>query len=234
MQAIILCGGLSTRLGDITRAIPKILLEIGNQSVLDWQLDFLRAAGVDEVILASGHLHDTLYAAIGESYGGMQVRYAREEKKLDTGGAIKNAMQYISTSPFFVLNGDVLMDVSLSSMLERLRPNMDGLLLGVRVDDISAYGEIVSDNQGRITEFREKQPAHRPGYINGGVYLFNQSIADYFPDRDVFSIERDVYPYVKRLYVYPAEIDWIDIGVPERLEYARKRFAHRRQTQTNK
>jgi D-glycero-alpha-D-manno-heptose 1-phosphate guanylyltransferase len=225
MHAIILCGGLSTRLGDITKSIPKILLDIRGRTVLNWQIDFLKEAGVDEVILASGHLHDELSEAVGESYGGVPIRYAKEEKKLGTGGAIKNAMEYASTSAFFVLNGDVLLkDFALSSMLGRLRPEVDGTLLGVLVEDISTYGEIASDNRDKITAFREKQPIQRPGYINAGVYLFNQSIANYFPDGDVFSIEHDVFPYVQNLYVFKADIDWIDIGVPERLEYARQHF----------
>ena len=225
MQAIILCGGLSTRLGDITKAIPKILLDIQGRTVLDWQIDFLKEAGVDEVILASGHLHDRLYEAVGESFNGVPIRYAKEEKRLGTGGAIKNAMRHVSTFPFFVLNGDVLLrNFFLSSMLDRLQQGMDGMLLGVLVEDISTYGEIVSDDQDRITAFLEKQPVCRQGYINAGVYLFDQSIADYFPAADVFSIEKDVFPYVQDLYVFRADIDWIDIGVPERLAYARQHF----------
>ena len=226
MQAIILCGGLSTRLGDITKGVPKILLEIGGRTVLDWQLDFLKEASVDEVILASGHLHDILYDAVGERCGAVQVSYAKEEEKLGTGGAIKNAMKYVSASPFFVLNGDVLIkDFSLSQMLGRLHPQMDGMLLGIFVEDISSYGEIASNDRGRITAFREKQPIHQAGYINGGVYLFNESIADYFPNQDVFSIERDVFPYVSELYVYKTEMDWVDIGVPDRLVYAKQNFS---------
>ena len=225
MQAIILCGGLSTRLGEVTRSLPKALLEIGGRPVLDWQLDFLKEAGVSEVILASGHLHDAIYEVVGETRQQMKIRYAREEKKLDTGGAIQNAMRHVTESPFFVLNGDILLHFSLSRMVDCYNAGMDGVLLGVRVDDISAYGEIVCDGQNKITDFREKRPVHESGYINGGVYLFSHSITDYFPNRDVFSIERDVFPFVKDLYVYKAEIDWIDIGVPERLAYARRRFA---------
>jgi NDP-sugar pyrophosphorylase family protein len=224
MQAIILCGGLSTRLGDMTKTVPKILLDIRGRTVLDWQLDFLKEAGVDEVVLASGHLHDTLYEAVGENYAGVRIRYAKEEKRLGTGGAIKNAMRYVSTAPFLVLNGDVLLNFSASKMVNRLQPEMEGMLLGVLVEDISAYGEIVSDDREHITAFREKQPIHRPGYINAGVYLFNPSLANYFPNQDVFSIERDVFPHVQNLYVFKAAIDWIDIGVPERLESARQHF----------
>ena len=225
MQAIILCGGLSTRLGNITEHVPKILLEIGDCTVLDYQLRLLNEAGVDEVVLASGHLHDVLYSEVGESSQGIRIHYAREEIRLGTGGAIKNAMQYISTSPFFVLNGDILMkDFPLSNMSRHVRSEMDGLLLGVFTDNISSYGEIVSDEGGKVTAFQEKQAAKRSGYINGGIYLLPQSITSYFPDREVFSIERDVFPNVPNLHVLNTKIDWIDIGEPERLEFARRYF----------
>lgn len=225
MQAIILCGGLSTRLGSITEHVPKILLEIGDCTVLDYQLRLLNEAGVDEVVLASGHLHDVLCSAVGESSQGIRIHYAREETRLGTGGAIKNAMPYASSSPFFVLNGDILLKAfPLSNMSRHFRSEMNGLLLGVYTENISSYGEIVSDEGGRVTAFQEKQATKRSGYANGAIYLLSQSIRKYFPDREVFSIERDVFPHVPNLYVLNTKIDWIDIGVPERLEYARRHF----------
>ncbi len=226
MQAIILCGGLATRLGNTTKTVPKILLEISGKTVLEWQIQLLRDVNVEEVILASGHLHNVLYARVGDYYAGVKVRYAREEKRLGTGGAIRNAMEYVSTSPFFVLNGDVLLsNFSLRKMLVNFHQDMVGLLLGVRVDDIRPYGEIVSDDDGKVTAFREKQPVYRFGYINSGVCLFNQTIVEAFPeDRENFSIERDVFPKVSNLYALQTDADWIDIGVPERLAYAREHF----------
>ena len=226
MQAIILCGGLATRLGNTTKTVPKILLEIGGKTVLEWQIQHLKAANVEEVILASGHLHDVLYESVGVYYGGVSIRYAKEEKRLGTGGAIRNAMAYIRRSPFFVLNGDVLLsNFSLREMLAGFHQDMIGLLLSVRVDDIRPYGEIVSDNKGRVTAFREKQPIYRSGYINSGVCLFKETIVDAFPrDRDSFSMERDVFPNVQALYALQTDADWLDIGVPERLAYARQHF----------
>lgn len=226
MEAIILCGGLATRLGNIGKRIPKILLKVGGRAVLDWQLDLLKDVGVKEIVLASGHLHDLLYERVGFCYGSMNIRYAKEEKKLGTGGAIANAMQQIHTSPFFVLNGDVLLsNFSLREMLGRFHQGMAGLLLGVYVDDIRPYGEIVSDSAGKIQAFSEKQPILRSGYINGGVYLFNRAIAEAFPkNQRVFSIEREVFPYLSNLYTLKTETRWIDIGIPERLAYARRHF----------
>ena len=226
MQAIILCGGLATRLGETTKTLPKILLEIAGKTVLEWQIQLLRDVGVTTVILASGHLHDVLYEHVGDTYGAMCIHYAKEEKRFGTGGAVQNAMQQINTSPFFVLNGDILLaDFSLREMLVRFEQGMAGVLLSVHVPDIRPYGEIVSDAEGKIQAFREKQPTHRAGYVNGAVYLFDRSIADAFPsDRENFSMERDVFPNVSNLYALQTDADWIDIGVPERLAYAREYF----------
>jgi len=226
MQAIILCGGFATRLGDATKKVPKVLLDIAGKTVLEWQIQLLKDVDVEEVILASGHLHNVLYARVGHHYADVSVQYAKEAKRLGTGGAIQNAMRCITTSPFFVLNGDVLLsNFSLHKMLEHCHQGMAGLLLGVRVDDIRPYGEIVSDDDGKVTAFREKQPIYRFGYINSGVCLFNQTIVEAFPeDRDNFSIERDVFPKISNLYALQTDADWIDIGVPERLAYARQHF----------
>ena len=227
MEAIILCGGLATRLGETTKTLPKILLEIAGKTVLEWQIQLLRDAGVTTVILASGHLHDVLYERVGDTYAGMCIRYAKEEKRLGTGGAIQNAMRQIDTSPFFVLNGDILIaNFSLREMLVRFDPGMAGVLLSVHVPDTRSYGEIVSDGEGKIQAFREKQSTHRAGYINSGVYLFDRSIAEAFPsDQENFSMERDVFPFVSHLYTLQTDADWIDIGVPERLAEARKYFS---------
>ena len=226
MQAIILCGGLATRLGETAKTLPKILLKINRKTVLEWQIQLLKDAGVTEVVLASGHLHDVLYERVGETYAGIRIRYAKEEKRLGTGGAVQNAMKQIGTSPFFVLNGDILLaNFSLREMSARFHEGMAGILLSVHVPDIRPYGEIVSDSGGKIQTFREKQPTCRAGYVNGAIYLFDRSIANAFPKgQEVFSLERDVFPFVSNLYALQTDADWIDIGVPERLVYAREHF----------
>lgn len=226
MQAIILCGGLATRLGETTKTIPKVLLDIADRTVLDWQLQLLKDADVTEVILASGHLHDVLYERVGGCRRGVRIRYAKEKQRLGTGGAIQNAMKQIRTSPFFVLNGDILLtDFPLQKMLNRFHGDMMGLLLSVYVDDVRSYGQIVSDDNGKIITFREKQLVYSAGYINSGVSLFNETIANAFPkDKEHFSIEQDVFPHVSNLWTLRTDANWIDIGVPERLAYARQHF----------
>ena len=110
-------------------------------------------------------------------------------------------------------------------MLNYFRRDIAGLLLSVYVDDIRPYGESVADADGKILTFREKQLTCSAGYINGGVYLFGETIAGAFPkDQDNFSIERDVFLDVPALWTLSTDASWIDIGVPERLTYARQHF----------
>jgi len=226
MEAIILCGGLATRLGDMAKETPKALMPVAGKPVLARQIDMLKPAGVTRVVLAVGHLHEKILAFTGTHYDGVDVDFAREDKRLDTGGAIAHGMTRLkSDEPFFVLNGDVLCDVDTAAMMAALPPRAAGILLGVLVDEIAAYGEILADGD-RILNFVEKRPEHRPGIINGGVYLFHHGIRTYFPKREVFSVERDVFPFVPDLRVLVTQARWIDVGTPERLEEAERLFGH--------
>jgi NDP-sugar pyrophosphorylase family protein len=226
MNAIILCGGLSTRLGEITKTIPKVLLKIGDKTVLDWQLLSLKRAGVTSVVLAAGHLAKQLYDTVGDTRLGMEMIYAIEDKKLGTGGAIKHGMEYIKNKkePTIILNGDVLTTIDLADMISYLKPESDGIILGAYVPDVSPYGTLDYDSNFLLKAFKEKEGIHKPGYQNGGVYIFNPSIHQYFPVQDTFSVEYDVFPDVKNLYVYESDKPWIDVGVPERLDWAKEHW----------
>lgn len=226
MNAIILCGGLSTRLGDITKDIPKALLDIGDRAVIDWQLEKLKAAGVGEVVLAAGHLANVLQQMVGERRAGCRLIYAIEKERLGTGGAIKHALGFVAKpdEPTIVLNGDILTTVDLPDMITYLKPESAGIILASYVDDVSSYGTPEYDANYRITGFKEKEGIHKPGYQNGGFYIFNPQIKKYFPDRDAFSVEYDVFPAVRDLYVYESKRPWIDVGVPERLQWARENW----------
>ncbi len=224
MNAIILCGGLSTRLGDITKSIPKVLLEIGGKTVLDWQLEKIKSVGIDTVVMAAGHLSDVLQQEVGTERNGIKIVYAIEDKKLGTGGAIKNALASVPQvgEPSIILNGDILTTIDLAEMIKCNKHETDGIILGAYVPDVASYGTLEYESNYHLTAFKEKEGIHKPGYQNGGFYIFNSSIQKYFPPADTFSIEYDVFPHVKDLYVYESDRPWIDIGVPERLEWARQ------------
>ncbi len=226
MNAIILCGGLSTRLGDITKSIPKILLDVGDRKILDWQLEKLKSTGVTTVVLAAGHLAEVLREEVGEERNGIKMIYAVEDKKLGTGGAIKHAMEFVENKnePTIILNGDILTTVDLKDMSSYLKPESDGIILASYASDVASYGTLEYNSDYHLKSFKEKEGLHKPGYQNGGIYIFNQSVKKYFPPRDTFSIEYDVFPHMKDLYVYESDRDWIDVGVPDRLEWARENW----------
>ncbi len=226
MNAIILCGGLSTRLGDITKTIPKILLEIKGRTVLEWQLEKLKTLGITEVVLAAGHLAEVLHKDIGLHKDGVDLIYAIEQERLGTGGAIKHAWEYTTRpgEPTIILNGDVLTTVDLADMAKYLPPESDGIILGSKVEDAASYGTLEYDKKYHLKKFKEKEGLHQPGFINGGIYLFNEEAKKYFPAEKAFSIEYDVFPKMTDLYVYESDKDWIDIGVPDRLAWARENW----------
>lgn len=226
MNAIILCGGLSTRLGDITKDVPKILLKIGPKTVLDWQLTKLKTLGATEIVLAAGHLAHVLHREAGNERMGLELIYAIEDKRLGTGGAIKHALEYVlkSHEPSVILNGDVLTTVDIKDMASYLKLESDGIILASQVEDVASYGTLEYDQNYCLTAFKEKEGKHQSGYQNGGCYMFNPRVSTYFPPQDMFSIEYDVFPKMKNLYVYESDRPWVDIGVPERLEWARENW----------
>jgi D-glycero-alpha-D-manno-heptose 1-phosphate guanylyltransferase len=223
MNAIILCGGLSTRLGEITASVPKILLEIGGKTVLDHQLEKIKRGGIDTVVMAAGHLSHVLQEQIGPERNGVKIIYAVEKEKLGTGGAIKFALSCVPTpnEPTFILNGDILTTVSLEHMAKNLKPESDGIILAAHVDDVASYGTLEYDREFHLNAFKEKEGIHKSGYQNGGFYLFTPKVSQYFPSKNSFSIEYDVFPNMKNLFVFESNESWIDIGIPERLEWAR-------------
>lgn len=226
MNAIILCGGLSTRLGEITKSIPKVLLDIKGRTVLEWQTDKLKKIGVTEVVLAAGHLNEVLFEKVGLHYNGVNFIYAIEQTRLGTGGAIKHAWEYVAdqTKPVIVLNGDVLTTIDLVDMVFCLKLESDGLILGSKVPDAASYGTLAYDSDYHLKQFKEKEGLHQPGYINGGFYIFTPQAKKYFPAEAAFSIEYDVFPKMKNLDVYESDRPWIDIGVPDRLAWAREHW----------
>ena len=149
MNAIILCGGLSTRLGEITKNIPKILLEIKGKTVLEWQLEKLKKIGISEVVLAAGHLSEVLERSVGLHKNGVDLTYAIEQERLGTGGAIKHALRYMANTeePTIILNGDVLTTIDLADMIRYISPASDGIILGVKVNDAANLGTLEYDKK---------------------------------------------------------------------------------------
>jgi NDP-sugar pyrophosphorylase family protein len=109
-------------------------------------------------------------------------------------------------------------------MLQRLKPESEGIILAAKVPDASTYGTLEYDENFRLKSFKEKEGIKKPGFINGGFYIFTPHAKKHFPEQPSFSIEYEVFPKMQNLDVYESDDPWIDIGVPERLEWAREKW----------
>lgn len=216
-QAVLLVGGLGTRLGDRTRDVPKPLLDVGGRPFLSWLIDDLRRHGIPEILLLAGYRGDRIIEALGAAD---DVRVLVEPEPLGTGGALRFAADHLDKR-FFFLNGDSFFDINLWDLAEGAT---DGeATLAVRpVEDASRYGRVVMDG-ARITGFAERSSVPGRGLINGGVGVFSRRIIDRIVPGRAVSIEAEVYPLVARaslLFGKAYSSAFIDIGVPEDLERA--------------
>ena len=230
MEAVILAGGLGTRLRSRLTDLPKSMAPVSGRPFLVFLLDQLAEAGFGRVILSVGHLRQAIVEAIGGSYCGIPIDYVVEETPLGTGGAIRAALQQVKEDVALVLNGDTYLNANYASMLAVHAESKPALTIAIKhVDNMSRYGGIVV-NHDRATGFIEKGRSG-PGWINAGAYALNRSFRwpDSLPER--FSFESDILEkHLERLMpaIYRCDGYFLDIGVPEDLDRAQVELHQRR------
>jgi D-glycero-D-manno-heptose 1,7-bisphosphate phosphatase len=230
-QALILVGGKGTRLGDLTAATPKPLLEIGpGVPFLDRLIDEVARQGFDDILLLAGHLGEQVEARYqGACRRDARVTVIRESEPLGTGGALSLAAPCLAET-FLMLNGDSIFDINLRALAAEPLGDAIGRIALREIDDVSRYGA-VETRGGQITAFREKAAlAPAPGTISGGVYLLSREVLEWIESTPC-SIETDVFPLLAqegRLQGRPFEGYFIDIGLPASLAEARRDWAAKR------
>ncbi|GGZ70932.1 D-glycero-D-manno-heptose 1-phosphate guanosyltransferase [Lysobacter xinjiangensis] len=225
-EAIILVGGLGTRLRPLVSDVPKPLAPVGGRPFLAWVLDAIEASGIRRVILATGHLSEKVEEAIGRRWLRMTVDYSVETSPLGTGGAMMQASSLLHQGSAHVLNGDTFLQYD-PFALERATRDA-GCLLGIalaRVDDTSRYGGIAREG-ARVTALQEKTGSG-PGFINAGAYFLTPEAIAALPREAPYSFETAVLtPMASRGAVcgFGATDGFIDIGVPEDFRRAQSLF----------
>ena len=231
VEAIILCGGAGTRLRSVTGDAPKSLACIGERPFLEILLRQLRRFDFERVILAVGYQKDLIRSYFGEEWSGLTIRYAIESRPLGTGGALRNALGLITSDLVLIMNGDSYTDADLSSFLvDYQNANTDVSVLLVPADGRTDCGVVSVNSDGTIRGFREKQSVLGNNYVNAGVYMASKRIlAEIQPDVRA-SLEAELFPRWigegKRLRAYHHVGQCIDIGTPERFQYAQTALAH--------
>ena len=222
MQALILAGGEGTRLRPLTSTIPKPVVPLVDRPFITYMIEWLRAHGVDDVILACGFMAADVRSVIGDGTSlGVRVRYIEEPRPLGTGGALKYAKELLAER-FLMLNGDILTDIDLGAQLsQHERTGARATLALAAVDNPSAYGLVRCGSDHAVNAFVEKPGPDEAdtNLISAGAYVLERDILDEMaPAGTNISIERDVFPLLvgRGLYGYAAAGYWLDIGTPDR------------------
>jgi NDP-sugar pyrophosphorylase family protein len=228
VHALVLCGGYGTRLRPVLADRPKSMALISGTPFLQLLLDRLKSQGVSDVILGTGYMAEQIKSYFGSGNNlAMRIRYSRENEPLGTGGALKLAEPLIN-NPVLVLNGDSYVEWKLVPMLELFTAkNADIVIVLQAVADVTRYGSVALDHDGRVTEFIEKGIRGGPGLINAGVYLLRKEIVRDLPEGQAISLEREVFPSLLHRQVYGLVCHglFIDIGIPDDLRQAQTLLA---------
>lgn len=221
VSAMILAGGLGTRLRSALPELPKVLAPIHGRPFIHYLLDQVGHADISSCILCTGYRGEVVEAAV-ESRIRPRCRFSREPAPLGTGGAIQLALPMVETPLVLIMNGDSFVDVDLADFIRRCR-NDEAAMLTVAVPDTSRYGRVAADVDGQVLRFDEKKKQAGAGQINAGIYLFRtESLRSaVLPEQAVSSFERDWLPRLigNGLYSQSCTARFIDIGTPE--SYAR-------------
>jgi len=232
--ALILVGGLGTRLRPVYAEGPKALAPIQGKPFLAYLLKMLADHGLSRVVLCLGHRARQIeqwladQSPADQSFG-LDVRCSYEDEPLGTAGALGLAYsRYARGERVLAMNGDSILRLSLAAMWElHASRASDATIALAHVPDTSRYGNVEVNDQGWVTSFSEKSTERKPGFINGGVYLFEPSVMDRVvidrvaKDRSI-SLEREVLPaqLTRGLLAFKSEGYFIDIGVPQDLARA--------------
>jgi D-glycero-alpha-D-manno-heptose 1-phosphate guanylyltransferase len=227
MEAIVLAGGLGTRLASRLHGLPKPMAPVAGRPFLEILLTQLRRSGCTRVLLSVGHKHSVIQDHFGASFHGLEIDYAVESVPLGTGGAIRLALAKAREESVLVLNGDTFLDADYAAMLGFHAVQGAAVTLAVvHRDDVSRYGSVTIEGH-RITGFQEKGSSG-PGWISAGTYALSRNLAwpPALPEK--FSVEQDFFvPEVARLRPAAFKVDgfFLDIGIPEDLDRAQAELA---------
>ena len=225
MEAIVLAGGLGTRLRSVVSDIPKPMAPIGDKPFLRYILKYLQKNGITRIILSVGYKWKAIKEYLGDKFENIELVYSIEEEPLGTGGAIKKAMIHVNGKQVYIINGDTFFDVELKSLA---LSNESKLMLSLKhMTNFDRYGCVESDENDFVTTFTEKS-FRESGNINGGIYLASKDVFDDYELNEKFSFEEFIQVNFENLKISVKVFDnyFIDIGIPEDYEKAQSEIKY--------
>lgn len=221
MEAVVLAGGLGTRLRKVINDVPKVLAPVGGIPFLNILLTDLKKKGINHVVLAVSYLKEKIMDYVATKNFDINIDFSIEETPLGTGGAIRKAVSLCKNEKIFVVNGDTFFDADMAKMMNfHIAHNVNITVAVKKMFNFDRYGTLKFDGDF-VVEIKEKMPCD-DGYINGGIYCLNRDFIAAFPN-EKFSFEKDVLEkscYKMDVAAFVSDGYFIDIGVPNDYERA--------------
>lgn len=210
---VIMAGGLGTRLKDLTKEIPKPMLKVGEDPILQHTINNFKQYGYNKILLSVNYKSEIIenYFQDGFAYG-VKINYIKETKRLGTAGGIRLGKDYINM-PFFVINGDIFTNLNVENMMRFHMENQFDITVGTRKHSFQIPYGVVETKDNDINEIKEKPVIDY--LINGGVYCINPEVIDFIPEDGYFEITDLINICIKngrKVGNYEIEDYWMDIG----------------------
>jgi mannose-1-phosphate guanylyltransferase len=224
LKAIILVGGKATRLLPLSVNTPKSLVPVVNVPILEHVINHVREHGIREIVLAQGHLAQSIVNYFGDgSRFGVTIFHSYEDIPLGSAGAARNAEKYLRDDTFLVLNSDIFSDLDFTAMLHLHRKSgAKATIATTPVEDPTMYGLVDSNSTGRVQRFLEKPKREEvtTNMINAGAWFVEADVLSRIPSNTNFSFERNVFPQLlaegQPVYAFGSSGYWVDMGTPEK------------------
>ncbi|KAI7837580.1 hypothetical protein COHA_008593 [Chlorella ohadii] len=222
-KALVLVGGYGTRLRPLTLTVPKPIIDFANRPMIVHQIEALKEAGCDEVVLAINYRPQVMmdFLKEWEEKLNITITCSQEPEPMGTAGPLALARDILyndTNTPFFVLNSDVVCEYPMKEMLQRhVSTGAEATILVTKVSDPSKYGVVVMDEQMKVERFVEKPQTFVGDKINAGIYCLSPSILNRIEPRPT-SIEKEIFPAVAadgKLFAMALDGYWMDVGQPK-------------------
>lgn len=228
VTAVVLAGGLGTRLRTVVADRPKVLAEVSGRPFIEYILDQIISAQVKRAVLCVGYLAEQVEAHLGKQYKSLELSYSYEKALLGTGGAIRYALQQIDSEQLMIMNGDSFCECDFQGFAGfHFAMQSKASILLTKVSDTRRYGRVLVDDRGAISAFEEKGLNDGEGWINAGTYLITRALIKEIPLGRTISLEREIFPrwVGKGFFGFCApDGKFIDIGTPQSFEQAQDMF----------
>ncbi len=221
IKAVIMAGGLGSRLRPLTFDVPKPLLKISEKSIMELMIGQLREAGIKQIIITTWYKSEAIKDQLKDgSQLGVEITYVKERKKLGTAGALTLAKKYLPEA-FLVVNGDILTKLNFEHLLSFHQDSEAELTVAIRQYDFEVPFGVVDINHDRVTKIEEKPLVKL--LINAGMYLVNKSVIDIIPHDTAYDMPDLIQRLLdekKKVCVFPIQEYWMDVGRVGDLEKA--------------